>query len=898
MNDFTMGRLATNKQTNMKRAILLLTGLMLASLAELHAAGPAEWRVALNTDGASVAKQPCPELNGGALAAGDLVKRLLPKQAHSFVFETITDENGADVFEIESRNDRIVLRGNNGVAMAMGLNWYLKHFCHCHVSWCGNQLRLPEPLPRVEPKVRQVSWAKHRYFLNYCCFGYSLPWWDWPKWEQLIDWMALNGVNMPLAVTGQEAVWDSVCRQLGMSDAQVTEFLAGPPYLPFQWMGCLDGYGGPLPKKWISKRQELEKKILARERAFGMKPVLQGFTGHVPGAVAKLFPGAPLQKIKWIEWETYLLDPLDPLFAKIAKMYMEEQTRLYGSDHLYASDTFIEMTPPNGDLKYLADLARAIYHGMANTDQQAIWVIQGWPFMIQQQFWTQPRLKGFLDAIPNDRMVVLDLACEWNPVWSKTEAFCGKPWLWCNVQNFGRRVYLAAWLGRNNDGLFGARQDPKSGKLIGLGFVNEGLCYNPVAYDFMFEAAWRTNAVDLPAWIDEYAHHRYGSQNVAAARAWRILLDAVYMNGAGPASVIDRFPKLQVASTPHVCNSKLSKAWRALDEASSELGQTDTFRFDLVNVARQALVNHAGVLQSDIAKARKANDVARFEQASKHFLQLIADVDELLATRKEFLLGDYLEDARRWGDTKDERAKCEWNARRVLTLWGQALELNDYAGKEWSGMFNGYYALRWKNYLDAVAESMRNNKPFDDAKYEKDSVTWTAAWADNHETYSAKPRGDSVAVAHRLLVKYTIRNPVAATLTTDKPVTCSSSLPDMEAEFANDGGVDTGSYWGTDVSRDKAAWWQVDLERETIVGRVIVICYYGDQRSYGFTVEGSIDGQKWDLLADRRENKELSTQAGYTCSFEPRKIRYLRVTQTANSANAGRHLVEVQAFEK
>ena len=200
-----------------------------------------------------------------------------------------------------------------------------------------------------------VSWAKHRYFLNYCCFGYSLPWWDWAQWERLIDWMALNGINAPLAVTGQEAVWQAVGKRLELTDEQMRAFLAGPPYLPFGWMGCLDGWGGPLPQSWIDRHEDLGKKILARERALGMTPVLQGFTGHVPAAVAKKYPKARLHKVHWIEWNTNLLDPLDPLFAKVAKLTMNEQAKRFGTDHLYAADTFIEMTPPSGDLKYLGN---------------------------------------------------------------------------------------------------------------------------------------------------------------------------------------------------------------------------------------------------------------------------------------------------------------------------------------------------------------------------------------------------------------------------------------------------------------------------------------------------------------------------------------------------------------
>jgi len=69
-------------------------------------------------------------------------------------------------------------------------------------------------------------------------------------------------------------------------------------------------------------------------------------------------------------------------------------------------------------------------------------------------------------------------------------------------------------------------------------------------------------------------------------------------------------------------------------------------------------------------------------------------------------------------------------------------------------------------------------------------------------------------------------------------------------------------------------------------------------RTYGFLVEGSLDGETWDVLADRRDHPEPSTAAGTNCTFESRPVRYLRVTQTHNSANTGRHLVEVMAFAR
>ena len=52
-----------------------------------------------------------------------LIQRLLPGHASNFTVEFIPADHGQDVFEIESQEGRIVLRGNNGVSVASALNW-------------------------------------------------------------------------------------------------------------------------------------------------------------------------------------------------------------------------------------------------------------------------------------------------------------------------------------------------------------------------------------------------------------------------------------------------------------------------------------------------------------------------------------------------------------------------------------------------------------------------------------------------------------------------------------------------------------------------------------------------------------------------------------------------------
>ncbi len=141
--------------------------------------------------------------------------------------------------------------------------------------------------------------------------------------------------------------------------------------------------------------------------------------------------------------------------------------------------------------------------------------------------------------------------------------------------------------------------------------------------------------------------------------------------------------------------------------------------------------------------------------------------------------------------------------------------------------------------------------------------------------------------------------PNAVSLSTGKPATCSHALAGFDASLANDGrSDDTDSYWATDVQQQPGeAWWQVDLQEPVTIGQVVVVGYFGDERYYGFTVDSSLDGQSWDLVADLRANQQPSTPDGYSCHFPPRPARYVRVTQTHNSANSGRHLVEVMVYE-
>ena len=225
-------------------------------------------------------------------AVAGLIERIVPERARQFVVETIRADNGRDVFEIESREGKIVLRGNSPLSQAVALNWYLKYCGHCHVSLNGRQLDLPARLPVVKEKVRQVAWAQLPVFpqlLHVRLFDAVVG------LDAVGEVHRLDGAqrHQPTArryrtgssvAGGGAAIWNDGRPDRGVPAraAVLAVWVDGLPGRPrravAQGLGCAAcGVAEANP---------------ARQRALGMTPVLQGFTGHVPQALLKKFPGA------------------------------------------------------------------------------------------------------------------------------------------------------------------------------------------------------------------------------------------------------------------------------------------------------------------------------------------------------------------------------------------------------------------------------------------------------------------------------------------------------------------------------------------------------------------------------------------------------------------------------
>ncbi len=701
-------------------------------------------------------------------AARGLIQRVLPAHASEIeVMQIPGAEGGSDVFEVESRAGRLLLKGNTGGAISAGLGWYLTNVAHAQMSWDGDNLALPDKLPDVPQTVRIVSPYKYRAYLNYCTFNYTMSWWDKARWEREIDWMALHGVTMPLATTGQEAVWQATLRELGMSDAEIRTFLVGPAYSGWQWLTNIEAWAGPLPQSWIDSHLELGRFVLNRERELGMTPILQGFSGCVPLSFRERFPSAAIQtKVIWCEVPpgTAQLDPEDPLFAKVGRLFLQKQQDLLGPGHLYAADPFHEGEPPKEGQAYLNSVGARIYALTHEFDPEATIVMQGWTIR-----------EGIVQGIPSDRLLVLDLTGE---KWKETQAFWGRPWIAGVLHNFGGRTFLGGNLPSIANNAAGLLGNPAAGRLVGIGAFPEAIEQNPVVYDLAFDVGWRRTAPDLRPWIDAFVTARYGRGLPGALSAWSRLQSSVYSQAESAPSMDSPFCaqpalKLEKASPwgsfdRNYPPGEVWEAWADLMSAGKELGAVDTFQYDLVDVARQALADLSVPLYADVVKAFRSGDRVRFAAEKARFLELAVDMDKLLATRREFLLGRWVADARAWGVSQSEKDQFEQNARLLLTLWGPPSHgafLHDYACRQWAGLLAGFYVKRWELFFDYLGKQPAGysedglyrvmDRPGDESSdFYRTLTAWEYAWCKGHEASPAQPKGDPVAVASVLLGKW------------------------------------------------------------------------------------------------------------------------------------------------
>lgn len=392
-------------------------------------------------------------------------------------------------------------------------------------------------------------------------------------------------------------------------------------------------------------------------------------------------------------------------------------------------------------------------------------------------------LKGFIDAA--DRFVIIDMSftlgqwTQWN-----NSSFFGSDFIWTKLHNFGGTDGLKGDLHVVNQMPFQA-----AGNIVGIGATPEGINQNPIYYEFLFSQAYRDAPhSNLTQHIVDVQHRRYGLKefNDDVAQAWALLLESAYttdrsvqdMTGVGHfkprfGEKGSDFEKNRYQPKPILC--KVVLAWKRLLKAAQHAKLNEPFRYDLVNLGREVLAQISTPLALNFTDAiyRDPLDVDEVISTGTKYIVLLNDLDELVATDKAFLVGNWLTPARRWGkdvndcETPRNSGNCEdfyeWNARCLITTWNPTTENSskipggpiDYAAKHWSGLIKDYYAKRVNLLMDQALNDQGQGNALNQTKVDRILARHAYNWTTSVNPYPTSTTGDAVAISMMKLDKWT-----------------------------------------------------------------------------------------------------------------------------------------------
>ncbi len=661
------------------------------------------------------------------------------------------DSNLHRNYSIKVKDNKVFISGSSQVALCKGVYDYLSNTCNSIVSWSGNHVSIPKKLPNYSRNV--TSPYKYNYYFNIVTHGYTTAYWDWNRWEKEIDWMAMHGINMPLLSGAHEAILRRVFQKLGLPEKEIEQYFTGPAHFPWNKMGNITAWDGNIPKTYYAKQIALNHKILKRVYELGMHPIIPAFAGFVPLGIQKIFPKEKLRELSWggfsKEYHAYILEPGSELFSKIGKMYIEEYEKEFGKQEFYLADSFNEMDVPlsedyNTSLEELSRYGESVYSSLKKANPDAVWVMQGWTFPYQKKdgklFWTPERLHALISKVPNDKLMILDLANEYNKLWWKSEpswkmysGFFNKMWIYSFIPNMGGKTAMNGRLDLYSKIPFEALNYKNKGNLVGFGFAPEGIENNEIIYELLSDIGWSNKEIPLEKWLEKYAKSRYGIYPDKMKKAYQ------HFNNSFFGSFTDH-PRNTYQFRP---NSKIRGSVNRSDEirqglelfldCKDEIKHKTLYETDVIEITVQYLGNVVDELLVEFQETGENNKLLL-----KKALDILITMDRLLASHPTWKLENWVNYAEKWGNTPEEKAYYQSNAKRLITTWGG--HINEYPARTWSGLIRDYYVPRWKLYY----QSKWNNSKFDLLK-------WEEQWIQSTKTSEVTPFENPVEVAIKMV---------------------------------------------------------------------------------------------------------------------------------------------------
>ena len=645
--------------------------------------------------------------------AKKVVSRTFGEFPSNVEFVIADRSGGTDSYSYEVKDGRLTVEGTSTIALTKGFHDYLLDSGYGISSWTSDRMDLPEQLPEIAGRS-ETSPFEHHLMYNVCTYGYTFPFWGWKEWEHEIDWLALHGFDMPLAPVAGEAILARVWSKLGLSREEIDEYFTGPAHFPWMRMGNMTKVDGGMSQEWHDSQIALQHKINDRMLALGMTPVYQGFAGFVPKAMKQHFPSCDIITTKWSGHESYMLSPVDSLFSVIGTEFIREWEKEFGKGEYYLCDSFNELDIPFGEqgsqerFDKLHQYSETIYRSIAAANPDAVWVMQGWMFGYQRDIWDPESIRALLSGAPDDKMMVIDLAVDYNKfvwrnsnTWDYTDGFFGKQWLWSTVPNFGGRTMLKGYPDFYLNGHLEALESANRANLTAYGTSPEGVEQNEVIYELISAGGWSSHHTDADEFLAKYTRARYGDAPQELLDFWAELRQSMYGNFTNKDFFLWQQRPIYHNTGATALNGHFFKGVEAFLSASGNFSGNREYETDAVQYAAIYLGAKAEQFLKQTNFALASCDMETARVCSERTIQALLDMDRLLESHPILRMQRWLDMAAACATNPAESETFKKEAKRLVSSWSGP-SLYDYSARMWSGLIRDYYVPRLRGYFDAA----------------------------------------------------------------------------------------------------------------------------------------------------------------------------------------------------
>ena len=633
---------------------------------------------------------------------------------------SVPDDLGEDGFilkSVETEGQRcLVLLGGSPRGTLYAVYHYLETLCKVGFFWDGEQVPRLDQIPVDGIDIVERPRFPVREYMMDC--EYTSYWWGWEEWKREVDWAAKHRINLMSSNFDFTATWRRVWKKFGV-DVPATG-LTAPPFHPWAGWHKWD-IKPPYPEDFQEAIADLCKKFVDYGRSLGIKmaPDYRGFLGQVP----KEFYEAYRDKARFIDipWWKFgpgkFIYPTEPLYKEVWKAYLEEYIKRFGTDHIYAAQTFSEMeagkTPEEQKETDIANAISAL-EIVRSVDPEGTLFTQSWTWL-NKKMWPKANIKAYLDAYPDEAMVIWELTGPGGQQHKDLDYYFGKRWL------LGFLVCLAGQVSLHGDlpdiikRVQAVAAEPKADRCLGIAVQPEALHHNHMHFDLLYRLGWNPMSIEVESFLADYSVRRYGKESAPKMiRCLRELVASVYgsydqtcplyhlriyeaagliYGRLGEGSHTRQVLPERSQFLPH-----LEKALAIALEEREKLGRSVMYQHDLIDIARQFLGDLFNLHMVSLYHAFRAGEKDAFEKEARILEEILESQEMLLSSSDMFCLQPIIEKAMELPNVPED---YDQRIRDILTVWAD--KIIDYAHRDYYELVRFYYSRR----VDAFIKNLR-----------------------------------------------------------------------------------------------------------------------------------------------------------------------------------------------